>query len=171
MMENFSTIYTSYHAKLVRFACDFLPSHEDAENVVHDVFIELWKNNDRLDEIKHINAYLFRLVRNRCLDFIKHMVHEKAYGDHALMEYKAREGALDMMGDTSLLANELLTIVRTEVGKLPPRCREIFELSRVEGLSHAEIACRLSLSENTVGVQLGIALRRLRKVTDTYFDR
>lgn len=170
-MENFSTIYTSYHAKLVRFACDFLPAHEDAENVVHDVFAELLKNQERLDEIQHLNAYLFRLVRNKCLDFIKHKVHEKAYENHAMLEYQAREGALDLMGDTSLLTDELLTIIRNEVNKLPPRCRQIFELSRVEGLSHAEIAGRLELSENTVSVQLGIALKRLRKVTDKYFDR
>lgn len=170
-MENFSTIYVSYHAKLVRFASDYLPSLEDAENVVHDVFIDLWKNREQIDEIKHINAYLFRLVRNRCLDFIKHKVHEKAYEDYALLEYQAREGALDMMGDSSLLTDELMLIVREEVIKLPPRCRQIFEMSRVDGLSHAEIANQLMLSENTVGVQLSIALRRLRKVTDAYFDK
>ena len=64
-----------------------------------------------------------------------------------------------------------MLIVREEVIKLPPRCRQIFEMSRVDGLSHAEIANQLMLSENTVGVQLSIALRRLRKVTDAYFDK
>lgn len=171
MMENFSEIYKMYHSKLVRFACDFLPSREDAENLVHDAFIELWKNNEHICEIKNINAYMFRLVRNRCLDFIKHMVHEKAYEAHALVEYKAREGALELMSDTELLAGELMNLVKREVEKLPNRCRQIFMLSRVDGMSHAEIAESLSLSENTVSVQLGIALRRLRAVTDVYMKK
>ena len=99
------------------------------------------------------------------------MVHEKAYEAHALVEYKAREGALELMSDTELLAGELMNLVKREVEKLPNRCRQIFKLSRVDGMSHAEIAESLSLSENTVSVQLGIALRRLRAVTDVYMKK
>lgn len=160
----------TYHSKLVRFAGDFLPSREDAENLVHDCFIELWKLNDRINEIKNINAYMFRLVRNRCLDFIKHMVHEKAYEAHAITEYRTQEGVLEMMSDTDLLAGELMDIVRREVENLPTRCRQIFIMSRVDGLSHNEIAQALGLSINTVSVQLGIALKRLRAVTDRYVE-
>lgn len=168
-MENFSDIYKTYHPRLVRFACDFLPCREDAENLVHDCFLELWKNFDHVDEINNINAYMFRLVRNRCLDFLKHLVHEKAYEAHAVAEFKAREGALDLMSDSEVIAGEMMAIVKAEVDSLPKRCREIFLMSRVDGLSHNEIAESLGLSVNTVGVQLGIALRRLRAVTDRYF--
>lgn len=170
-MESFSQIYVRCHSKLVRFASDFLPYREDAENVVQDTFVELLKNQDRLGEINNINAYLFKLVRNRCLDFIKHMVHEKAYESHAVMEYKAKEGVLEMMSDSAVLVEELQGIIRAEIENLPTRCREIFIMSRVEGLSHAKIAEKLNLAENTVSVQLGIALRRIRKRTDVYMKK
>ncbi len=170
-MENFSEIYVRSHSKLVRFASDFLPYSEDAENIVQDTFVELLKNQERLNEINNINAYLFRLVRNRCLDFLKHMVHEKAYESHVTMEYKAKEGVLEMMSDTALLIDELQGIIRAEIENLPNRCREIFMMSRIEGMSHAQIAEKLNLSENTVSVQLGIALRRIRTKTDVYMKK
>lgn len=110
-------------------------------------------------------------MRNRCLDFLKHLVHEKAYENHTVVEYKAKEGVLEMMSDTALLVDELQSIIKTEIDNLPTRCREIFILSRIEGLTHAEIAERLSLSENTVSVQLGIALKRIRNRTDRYLAK
>lgn len=170
-MRYFSEIYKEYYPKLLRFACDFIPCKEDAENLLQDAFMELWKNNDRIHEIKNINAYMFRLVRNRCLDYLKHKVHERAYEEAVTVERKAAVETLDMMGDTALMAGELTMVLRQAVGNLPPRCREIFLLSREEGLRYSEIAERLSLSENTVSVQLGIALRRLRAVVETYMSK
>lgn len=170
-MRYFSEIYKEYYPKLLRFACDFIPCKEDAENLLQDAFMELWKNNDRIHEIKNINAYMFRLVRNRCLDYLKHKVHERAYEEAVTVERKAALDTLDMMGDTDLMAGELTMVLKQAIGNLPPRCREIFLLSREEGLRYSEIAERLSLSENTVSVQLGIALRRLRGVVETYMSK
>ena len=114
---------------------------------------------------------MFRFVRNRCLDYLKHKVHERAYEEAVTVERKAALDTLDMMGDTDLMAGELTMVLKQAIGHLPPRCREIFLLSREEGVRYSEIAERLSLSENTVSVQLGIALRRLRAVVETYMSK
>ena len=74
-----------------------------------------------------------------------------------------------MMTDDYVIANEMSELVKKAVGNLPPRCKEIFLLSRIKGLKHGQIAEQLNLSENTVTAQLGIALRRIRIVTDKYF--
>ena len=167
-MKDFSEIYIEYYPKLLRFACDFVSSREDAENLLHDAFIDLWKINEHISEINNINAYMFRLVRNRCIDYLKHRVYERSYEAEAMVEHRSRMEVLESMGDEELIAGELGEIIRRAVDGLPPRCREIFLLSRIENLTYAEIAEHLGLSENTVGVQISIALRRLRAVTDRY---
>lgn len=167
-MKDFSEIYTEYYPKLLRFACDFVSSREDAENLLHDAFIDLWKINEHISEINNINAYMFRLVRNRCIDYLKHRVYERNYEAEAVVEHRSRMEVLESMGDEELIAGELGEIIRRTVDGLPPRCREIFLFSRIENLTYAEIAEHLGLSENTVGVQISIALRRLRAVTDSY---
>ncbi len=106
-MKDFSEIYVEYYPKLLRFAGDMIPCREDAENLLHDAFLDLWKINDRLHTICNINAYMFRLVRNRCLDYLKHKVYEKAYEGEAIVEYRARIESVESMGDEEFMANEL----------------------------------------------------------------
>ena len=168
-MSDFTEIYSEHFEKLHRFASDFIHSTETAHDIVQDVFVELWDNKDRIADIRSMNAYLFRLVKNRCLDHLKHCVHQKNYEEHAQWEYNARIESLTLMTDDYVIANEMSELVRNVVSNLPPRCKEIFLLSRIKGLKHGQIAEQLNLSENTVSAQLGIALRRIRAVTDKYF--
>ena len=167
-MNDFTEIYSNHFERLHRFASDFINSKEAANDIVQDIFIELWNNRDRIGDIKSINAYLFRLVKNRCLDYLKHSVHQKNYEEYAVWEFKARVDALSTMADDYVIANEMSDLLRNTVKDLPPRCRKIFLLSRIKGLKHAQIAEILNISENTVSVQLCIALRRIRSVADKY---
>ncbi len=74
---SFSELYLIYYPKLVRFAKEFVMSEEDAENITQDVFTDLWEKRESMDHIENMNAYLFRLVRNKCLDYLKHKVFEQ----------------------------------------------------------------------------------------------
>lgn len=167
-MNNYTEIYSGYFDKLHRFASEIINSKETAYDIVQDIFIELWNNKERIEDIKILNAYLFRLVKNRCLDHLKHSVHQKNYEEYAVWEYNSRIDSLTLMTDDYVIANEMTELVRNAVNNLPPRCKEIFLMSRISGLKHAQIAEKLNLSENTVGVQLCIALRRIRSVVDKY---
>ena len=69
---SFSELYLIYYPKLVRFAKEFVMSEEDAENITQDVFTDLWEKRESMNHIENMNAYLFRLVRNKCLDYLKH---------------------------------------------------------------------------------------------------
>ena len=64
----FSEVYIKYYCKLLRFASEFVNDVQEAENLVQDAFLGLWKSKDELERINNMNAYMFRLVRNRCLD-------------------------------------------------------------------------------------------------------
>ena len=76
---SFSEMYLTYYSKLVRFAREFVILEEDAENITQDVFTDLWERRDSMDHVENMNAYLFRLVKNRCLDHLKHKIFEQKY--------------------------------------------------------------------------------------------
>lgn len=104
-----------------------------------------------------MNAYLFRLVRNRCLDYLRHKVFEQRYMES--LQLSCEEDAVEDH-DTEIL-------IRAAINSLPKRCRDIFLLSRVEGLKYREISEHLGISVNTVECQMGIALKKLRMKLDT----
>lgn len=167
-MNRYSLIYSEYFPKLNRFATDIINSKESANDIVQDIFMELWNNKERIEDIININAYLFRLVKNRCLDHLKHQGHQKNYEAYIEWEYNSRIDSLTMLTEDYVVSNEFIELIKNAIENLPPRCKEIFLLSRIRGLKHAEIAAELNISENTVSVQLGIALRRLRALIERY---
>jgi len=165
---NFSEVYLHYYPKLVWFAKEFVMPEEDAENIVQDVFADLWERRESMERIENMNAYLFRLVRNKCLDYLKHKVLEQRYAEKLQasfqVELNAKLQSLDRFWAGFELSerNEAEKTVMVAVNSLPKRCREIFWLSRMEGLKYREISDRLDISVNTVEIQMGIALKKLR---------
>lgn len=164
---DFSELYLAYYSKLIRFAKEFVVHEEDAENIVQDVFTDLWERRDFINHIENINAYLFRLVRNRCLDYLKHKVFEQKYVENMQtsfeVELSLKLQCLDRFDVFERSEeNDMEIRVRTAINGLPKRCRDIFLLSRVEGLKYREISERLGISVNTVECQMVIALKKLR---------
>lgn len=164
---SFSNLYLIYYSKLVRFAKEFVMLEEDAENITQDVFTSLWEKRDYINHIENMNAYLFRLVRNRCLDYLKHKIFEQRYIEnmqvHFMIELNLKLQSLDRFDIYEISEKSDMEIsVRTAINSLPKRCRDIFLLSRMEGLKYREISERLGISVSTVECQMGIALKKLR---------
>ena len=164
---SFSELYLMYYPKLVRFAKEFVVLEEDAENITQDVFTDLWERRDAIDHIENVNAYLFRLVRNRCLDYLKHKVFEQKYAENVQasfeIELNLKLQSLDRFDVSDISeGNEMERLVRDAINSLPKRCRDIFLLSRRKGLKYREISEKLGISVNTVECQMGIALKKLR---------
>ena len=164
---SFSEMYLTYYSKLVRFAREFVILEEDAENITQDVFTDLWERRDSMDHVENMNAYLFRLVKNRCLDHLKHKIFEQKYVEVMQtsfeIELNLKLQSLDRFdGSDMSVGNDTEILVRAAINSLPKRCRDIFLLSRMEGLKYKEISERLGISVNTVECQMGIALKKLR---------
>lgn len=164
---SFSELYLMYYPKLVRFAKEFVVLEEDAENITQDVFTDLWERRDAIDHIENVNAYLFRLARNRCLDYLKHKVFEQKYAENVQasfeIELNLKLQSLDRFDVSDISeGNETERLVRDAINSLPKRCRDIFLLSRMKGLKYREISEKLGISVNTVECQMGIALKKLR---------
>jgi len=154
--DAFESIFKLYYAQLVGVAENMLRERAAAEDAVQDVMVELWRRRGSLAVETSIRAYLFRAVRNRALNQIRHQrVAPTA-------DPEAAERVATPPADRDFETRELKTVLRKAVANLPERCREVFELSRVQGLPYAEIANVMGISIKTVEAQMGKALRTLR---------
>lgn len=120
--------------------------------------LELWKRRETLDPDTSPQAYLFQSTRNRSLNYLRHERVEKDAEPHI-----GRSEAIDPTAHSLVVEDEIHVAMRRAVERLPDRCREVFELSRVHGLKYSEIAETLSISIKTVEAQMGKALRILRE--------
>lgn len=162
----FSKIYLVYFPKLVRFAREYVVSIEDAENIVQDLFLHLWEHREMLDSLVNPNAYLFTLVKNRCIDFYrrKTLVDSRRESLDALptRELELRMEALMKFDENVLLEKEIEELLANAIEHLPEKCRKVFVLSRVEGLKYEQIATQLDISVNTVQNHIITAIRKLK---------
>lgn len=155
---NFDSVYVTYYPRMIRFAKEYLLLEEDAENIVQDIFVMLWEKRDVLDIRISLASYLFTLVKNKCLDFLRH----QTVVDEFAREYKAKQAALEQLNYTISSDEDIEQIITAAINSLPERCREIFIKSRMEGKKYKEIAEELDISVNTVENQMSIAFRKLR---------
>ena len=119
--------------------------------------LELWRRRETLAAESSPQAYLFQSTRNRALNHIRHERVEKK-SEPELTQH----GELVSSGPDHLVEEEIAIALREAVAELPERCREVFELSRTNGLKYSEIATTLGISIKTVEAQMGKALRTLR---------
>lgn len=154
----FDTIFRTYYPRLVLLAQGMLGERAPAEELAQDVMLELWRRRETLTVDTSLHGYLYRATRNRTLNYLRH---EKVVQHGSV--YAVPETVVQPAADRDLTETELDIALRQAMRQLPPRCREVFELSRVHGLKYAEIAATLDISIKTVEAQMGKALRILRE--------
>ena len=165
--ENFDSIYVNNFSRLFLFAKEYVLFDEEAENIVQDIFLMLWEKKDILRVDVSLTAYLFTLVKNKCIDFLRHRMVEQIYSENIQQEYNEELNvklfALESFDHNFSSEEDIETLLRNAIDKLPERCRLIFIKSRIEGKKYKEIAEELNLSVNTVEGQISIALKKLRE--------
>ncbi len=155
----FELIYNEFFKVLVSYAFRFLDTIEESEEIVQEVFVKFWDKCDSLAPDSSIKSYLYRSVHNTCLNKLKHEKVKDGYKQYVI-QYMDESVIPDFREEED---NDLFSRIISEIDKLPPRCREIFRLSRFEGLKYQEIADHLEISVKTVEVQMGKALKVLRE--------
>lgn len=158
LQDNFDKIYVSYFTRLHRFAKEYVMSDEDAENIVQDVFMMLWEKRRVLNVQISLTAYLFSLVKNKCIDYLRRKVIAEEYKQ----ELNMKLSSLEEISRAFASDEDIEKFIQNAINKLPKRCREIFIMSRIEGKKYQEIADELNISVNTVENQMSIALKKLR---------
>jgi RNA polymerase sigma-70 factor (ECF subfamily) len=155
----FESLFRSSYVSLVRYAKTLIKDHDDAEEIVQDLFFRLWQDKEKLNIESSLNGYLFRSVHNRCLHFIEH---NKVVDRHA-EEMLSRQTETQESPEDILHYKELQSRIARILERLPERCGQIFYMSRFEGLKYNEIAEKLSVSVKTVESNMGRALKEFRK--------
>ena len=155
----FDALFRAVYPDLVGFAESILRERAAAEDVAQEVMMELWRRREQIQPETSIRAYVFRATRNRALNHIRHQrVAARVEPEIASSRPESAPPA-----DGAIVETELQHAIDRAIRKLPDRCREVFVLSRVEGLKYSEIAVVLDISVKTVEAQMGKALRTLRE--------
>jgi len=164
--EAFCSLYAKYRRKIYHFILTFLKSNDIAEDICQDVFTLIWKNRKFLNPNASFQAYLYTISRNRVLNFIRDNAQKQLLNDLVLAE------AIDSGDDTfeKVSAGELESILQQAISSLSDRQKEIFDLSRNQGLSQQEIAHKLSISASTVNEHITNALKIIQKHLNTHYS-
>lgn len=154
----YTVIYNRYFEELFIHAANRLNDKEEAQDVIHELFVTIWNKRQSLFIKSDLAAYLYTSVRNRILDVIAHRHVESKYID-------SLQGFLDhgyCITDHLVRERQLAALIQKGISELPLKMREVFELSRNHSMSHKEIAVQLNISEQTVRKQVNNALKILR---------
>jgi RNA polymerase sigma-70 factor, ECF subfamily len=160
----YEMMFRIYYQPLCRYAYSFLQDKEEAEEVVQATFIALWEKRSSIDIQTSFKAYLYRMVRNSCLNVIKH---EKIKQQHVAHELAVMEVSYESVSQ-KVYASELELKIAEAIKTLPEQCRYVFQLSRFEELKYQEIAEQLQISVKTVENHMGKALRVMREQLKEY---
>lgn len=155
----FEVLFYKYRNKVKGFAIRFAPAQIDPEEIVQEVFVRLWLKKETIDTEKNFQSYLFSIAKNLVVDHLKSAVNRNLY---FVGELYQQDLLIDEDSD-NLQTEESKEKLQRLIDEIPERRREIFCLSRFEGLTYKQIAEKLNISENTVDSQIRNALAFLRK--------
>jgi RNA polymerase sigma-70 factor (ECF subfamily) len=167
----FEELFHLCYNKLLLFAKAYVIHKEAAREIVQEAFIKMWENRSRLRPDFNPEAYLFTIVRNNSLNYLKHCIVERKYSQsaHEQMEhYQLHYAALKNDTIEQLYFAEVKEILDRAINELPPRCKKVFELSRRYGMKNKEIAEKMNISVKTVENHMTEALKRLRTAVGRY---
>lgn len=148
-------IFRRYYRPLCLYALHYLRSIEDAEDVVQDCLTDFLERSILADRPANVKSYLYIMVRNRCLDSLRRDSHI----DHSRTADELDENIAESDYEEASLVEARLW---TAIDSLPERCREVFLMSKRDGLKYEEIADELGISVNTVRNQISKALKVLK---------
>lgn len=154
----FQQAFYKYYEPLCRYAFALVKEYDSCEDIVQETFLRVWEKKQELVGTNDLNFYLFGAVRNNCLSFLekkqKNIISELTgdeVADPPMEKAPEKESGKDYN-----------TLLQEAMDNLPPKCREVFVLSRVSGLTYQQISETLDISVKTVENHMGKALRILR---------
>ena len=159
----FDTIYNNYSRRLYGFVFRYVKKEADTEEIVQEVFLKIWQGREKLNLYSSFESFLFTIAHNATVNLLKKRATEQKYVDH-VKSLQQIDGTYELTDEIHY--KELKQKFQDLLNELTPRQKEIFQLSREEGLSHKEISEKLGISTNTVKNHLVTTLTLLKSNLD-----
>lgn len=161
----FERLFRSYLNPLARYVYGYVHSWEVAEDIVHDVFLELWLRHRKLGPVRDIRAYLYAMARYAAMDYVRHQAIESRHRrPHVAPGTIMLDAARPPDAEQQVLAGEAAALLHRAVDALPPRQREVILLRWERQASYEEIGAALGISPKTVDAHLQRAIENLRQM-------
>lgn len=166
----FEELFCIHYPRLKKYAFYILGDEDEAKDLVQDVFVQTWNNFEQLNDRENLAPYLFTLLKNRCLNVIKHQSVKLKYQYHqAFFESEELYNiSFEEQGEFVSMQKQIHDAVEDLIQKMPSKCGEVFRLKWVEGLKHREIAERLSISVTMVDKHLSKGMEIAKKNLHPY---
>ena len=162
--STYALLFDHFYRPLSVFASTYINDLDAAKEIVQDLFVYIFENRKSLVITTSLKSYLFQSVRNRCMNHIKHLQVERRHHHQIAFDQESFEDLHAKIAETEL-EHRIFQIA----SEMPPKCQEIFRMSRVNGIKNKEIADQLNISIRTVETQISNALKALReKLGDEY---
>lgn len=155
--ELFEQIFKTHYNVLMNYARGILKDDETAKEIVQEVFLKIWEAKNELLEKKPLLPYLIRITRNKSIDYVRHQSVKQKYLDLHMWFSD------DDLPDKNTASENLVNDVKSAINRLPPKCQQVFKLSRYDNLSHKEIALKLTISTKTVENHITKAIVSLKQ--------
>jgi RNA polymerase sigma-70 factor (family 1) len=158
----FEYLYRSYYPRLRGYTLRFVDDGEVADDIVQECFLKFWEKRQFFTSTS-LTSLLFSMIRNACINYLKHLYVEDNYRLDFLANLNGEERLYQIdfhsHTDNPLLYKELQTQIKHVISQLPERCREVFLMSRFQGLKNREIAEKLNISTTAVEKHLSKAMK------------
>ena len=168
----FTTFYESYYSRFLSYATYYVKDSSVAEDLVHDALLYYWENRNHVSDKTDVLSYVLLTVKNKCLNYLKHIQIEQAYTKRCLFshnwEIEIRIQTLEEGSYSELFSKELQDLLTKSLNKLPAQTQQIFYLHRMEGITRKEIAIKLSVSQQKIDYHINKANLHLAKELKYY---
>lgn len=153
---SYNKLFGRYYGRLCQYVYGLLMNKDDAEDIVQDLFLSLWKNRAKIEIRENVNGYLYRMAKHLALNYLRSKAHVDSF-------IRGEEQVELSYEDTELETKEFRIALYACINELPGRCKEILLLHRIQGLKQKEISEKLDISVKTIKNQIWLALQKLRR--------
>ncbi|MGI6073827.1 MAG: RNA polymerase sigma-70 factor [Fermentimonas sp.] len=172
-ISRFNLLYNEFYGRFIKFAYGFVRDEAVAEDIVSDAFTIWWEKKDEISNDIVPQAYLFSIIRNRCINYLNRQKTERRVIDELkdhnewILNLKIR--TLEACDPEYLFTNEMQRVIERTLSNLPSKTRKIFQLNRDYGLTYREIAKQTKLSQKSIEFHMSKALKCLRVALKDYY--